>query len=156
MQSQGVEEVDDARKFLLVVTKYCRIPKPKKWNIYLSSFSPLQLCFILSLLSGINSWVTLEVISYRLGKSIGCSNWSSLTFTGGVSMSYVLACWGRMSGKGEWLSMADIEKYILSVMQNASKVLRQQQMETGWGSISPLGCWRGRSSVKSGKMNKRS
>lgn len=36
-----------------------------------------------------------------------------------------------MSGKGEWLSMADIEKYILSVMQNASKVLssRQRQAE---------------------------
>lgn len=33
----------------------------------------------------------------------------------------------------------------------------QQQTETGWGSISPLDCWRERSSdVKSGKMNKRS
>lgn len=36
-----------------------------------------------------------------------------------------------MTEKGEWLSMADIEKYILSVMQNESKVVssRQRQAE---------------------------
>lgn len=55
MQSQGVEEADDACKLLSVVTKYSRILKPNKAHIYLSSFSPLQLCFIFSFLPGINS-----------------------------------------------------------------------------------------------------
>lgn len=32
-----------------------------------------------------------------------------------------------MSGKGEWLSMADIKKDPLSMMQNESKVLSSRQ-----------------------------
>lgn len=87
VQPQSVEEGDDACKLLSVVTKYSRNPKPNNSNIYLSSFSPLQLCFLLSLLSGTNSWVTQGVISYRLGKSIGLcdgSNWPSLSPSVGV------------------------------------------------------------------------